>query len=153
MQIKETTVFQCSPERLWSYLDEPDKQKLWMKGLLSNEPTGPKPKGVGSTFRMVIQEGRRSASYDGDVTVYERPRRLEVRVWGGNLPRGMIMRVDYRLTDLGGQTRLDYQATCEGTKPGLLVRMLFVLFKLFGQMQLRSFLRKLRTLVESPAAA
>lgn len=153
MQIQETTFFNCSRERLWSYIEEPEKQKLWMKGLLSNESTSPGHEGVGSTFRMVIQEGRKPATYDGEVTAHDKPRRLEIRFWGGCFPKGMITRVNYQLTEIGGQTRLDYLATVEGRKPGLLLRMMFVLFKFLGRMQLRSFLRKLKTLVETPSVA
>jgi uncharacterized protein YndB with AHSA1/START domain len=82
MQIKETAHFNCPREVLWRYIEEPAKQKLWMKGLLSNESTSPGRTGVGSTFRMVIQEGRKPATYEGDVTAYDRPRRLEIRFWG-----------------------------------------------------------------------
>ena len=59
MQIAVTELFTCTPETLWEHITEPEKQKLWMKGLLSNEQTSPAPVGVGSTFRMVIKEGRK----------------------------------------------------------------------------------------------
>jgi carbon monoxide dehydrogenase subunit G len=150
MQFKETTLFHCSRECLWSYIEEPDKQKQWMKGLISNESTNPGYKGVGSTFRMVIQEGRKQATYDGDVTVHDKPSRLEIRFWGGNFPRGMLMRVDYVLREEAGQTRLDYTCTAEG-KVGFFMRVMFVLMKIFCRAQIRSFFRTLRTLVESPA--
>jgi hypothetical protein len=65
----------------------------------------------------------------------------------------MIIRVDYQLTEVGAQTRLDYTSTVEGKRQGFLMRMLFVLFKVFGRMQLRGFLRKLKALVEAPSAA
>lgn len=152
MQIQEITYFNCSRERLFSYIEEPEKQKLWMKGLLSNETTSPGHKGVGSTFRMVIQEGRKAATYDGEVTAHERPARLEVRVWGGNLPKGMTMRVDYRLSEERGMTRLDYLVSAEG-KISFFMRMMFRVFKIFSRMQLRSFLKTLKRLVETPAQA
>jgi uncharacterized protein YndB with AHSA1/START domain len=153
MQIKETAYFNCPREVLWRYIEEPDRQKLWMKGLLSNQSTSPGRTGVGSTFRMVIQEGRKPATYEGEVTAHDRPRRLEIRFWGGGFPAGMIVRVDYQLSKVGAQTRLDYTSTVEGKRLGLLMRTLFVLFKVVCRMQLRSFFRKLKALVEAPAAA
>lgn len=153
MLIKETALFRCPIERLWDHIEQPEKQKLWMKGLLSNESTSPAKERVGATFRMVIHEGRKAATYDGEVTAHEKPYRLEVIFWGGNLPPGSRMRVDYRLHETTGQTRLDYVATLEGAKFGLFLRLLFPLFKLFGRMQLRRFFRTLRQLVETPALA
>lgn len=41
MRIQATYHFNCPADVLWAYIEEPDKQKLWMKGLLSNGPTSP----------------------------------------------------------------------------------------------------------------
>jgi uncharacterized protein YndB with AHSA1/START domain len=152
MNIAVTEHFRCPIDTLFSHIAEPEKQKLWMKGLLLNESTSPGRDGAGSTFRMVIQEGRKAAEYQGEVTAYERPRRLEVRIRGGNLPKGLSMRADYRLSEADGGTRLDYVCACEG-KMGFFLRLLMRLFKVFGRMQLRRFLRTLRGLVEAPAKA
>ena len=153
MQIEVTELFTCTPETLWAHIAEPEKQKLWMKGLLSNEPTSPDPKGVGSTFRMVIKEGRKAAEYQGEMTAYDKPHRLEVVMFGGNFPKGMKMRVDYRLTAQGPQTRLDYVCKAETEKAGLFLKLMFVVFRLFVKMQLRSFMKALRKLVEAPTQA
>ncbi len=150
MQIQETAYFACSRERLFSHIEEPEKQKVWMKGLLSNEPTIPGSRGLGSTFRMVILEGRKAAEYVGEVTAYDRPSRIEVRVWGGGLPKGVSMRADYRLSEERGLTRLDYTCTAEG-KIGLFMRLMFGLIKVFARRQLRGFLRTLKGLVEAPS--
>ena len=151
MQIKVTERFACTPETLWAAISEPEKQKLWMKGLLSNEQTSPGPTAVGSTFRMVIKEGRKAAEYQGEMTAYDRPRRLEIVMGGGNFPKGMTVRVDYRLTPEGDRTRLDYACTAEMAKVGLFMKLMFLVFRLFCKMQLRGFMRALRKLVETPA--
>ena len=150
MRIEVVESFACTPETLWAHIEEPEKQKLWMKGLLSNEPTSPAPAGVGSTFRMVIQEGRKTAEYQGEVTAHDKPHRMEVVLWGGHFPKGMKIRVEYRLTAQGPQTRLDYTCTAEMEKAGLFMKLMFVVFRLFGKMQLRSFMRALRKQVETP---
>ena len=82
METTSTTIIDCSPEHLWPWIEEPDKQKQWMKGLLENVDTSDGPTRVGSTFRMTIQEGRRVTEYDGEVTNYDPYRHLGVRFWG-----------------------------------------------------------------------
>lgn len=67
MRVEHRTEIACSPEQLWPYLEEPDKQKLWMKGVLSNESTSPGPTQVGSTSVMKIKEGGKVAAYNIEV--------------------------------------------------------------------------------------
>jgi carbon monoxide dehydrogenase subunit G len=139
----------CAPAHLWKFIYEPERQKLWMKGMLENRPTSEGPTRVGSTFHMRIKEGTKSADYDGEVTAYDPPKHLGIRFWGGTFPKGMKMRADYRLTDLGGRTRLDYVAEVDSEKkPPFLMRLLMPLFLLFGKLQLRSFMKTLKRLAE-----
>ena len=72
---------------------------------------------------------------------------------GGNFPKGMKIRVDYRLTAQGPQTRLDYLCKAEMEKPGLFMRLMFVAVGMFGKMRLRGFMKALRKQVEAPTRA
>jgi carbon monoxide dehydrogenase subunit G len=109
MQVTLTREFACTPERLFSFLEEPEKQKQWMKGLLETQAVGEEQPGiVGSKFRMKIKEGRKVADYDGVITAYDKPKQLAIDMTGPTFPAGAVMHVDYRLADLGGRTRLDY---------------------------------------------
>jgi carbon monoxide dehydrogenase subunit G len=152
MKMEHTMEVRCSPEHLWPFLEEPEKQKLWMKGLLANERTGEGPRGAGSTFRMKIKEGRKVAEYHGEVTAHDPPRHLGVRIWGGALPKGCVMKADYRLTPVAELTRLDYVAEMQAERLGWFLRLLMPLIKLFGRMQLRGFMKQLKRLAEAPAA-
>jgi carbon monoxide dehydrogenase subunit G len=145
MRIAKTVEIACAPEQLWPFLDEPPQQKRWMKGLLESEQSG--PRGVGATFRMKIQEGKKAAEYRGEVTAYDPPRHLAVR-FGGALPQGMCMRVDYRLTPLGGGTRLDYVAEADTACLPWVFKLLLPLIHLFSRLQLKGFLRTLKRLAE-----
>jgi uncharacterized protein YndB with AHSA1/START domain len=81
MRMAITSEIACPPARLWQFLHEPAKQKLWMKGLLENEQTSPGPEAVGSTFRMKIKEGAKAADYTGEITALKEPEHLGVRFW------------------------------------------------------------------------
>jgi hypothetical protein len=152
MRIERVVKINCTPEHLWPFLDEPDKQKLWMKGLLENRRIDPGPPRAGSKFKMKIKEGGKVGDYDGEVTAYDRPRHLGVRFWGGGFPAGMVMLCDYRLSAENGGTQMEYVAQSEGWRPGLFLRLLMPLFMLFTKMQLRGFLKTLKRLAEAPAA-
>ena len=151
MQTVYSTLIDCTPEQLWPWLEEPDKQKQWMKGLLENVSTSEEPTRVGSTFRMTIQEGRRVVEYEGEVTNFDRNRRLSIKFWGEML-RGVEMDVDYQLQDLGGRTRLDYVSSADASGAGFFMKLMIPLYKIFGTAQLKRFMKTLKHLAEAEAA-
>jgi uncharacterized protein YndB with AHSA1/START domain len=151
MQITYADNFACAPARLWRFIEEPDLQKQWMKGLQDNRQTSAGPTGVGATFRMTIKEGGKVAEYDGKLTAYDPPTRLALEMSGGNFPAGMVIFVDYRLTGQNGGTRLDYEARMVAAKkPAWWMRLLLPLGMIFAKMQLRGFMKTLKRLAEDP---
>lgn len=147
-----TTEFAATPETIWPFLEEPDKIKQWMVGVVDDRPTSEGPTRVGSTFEMDIKEGRKVATYQGEVTKYERHHLMGIRMTGGCGKQPMTMFADYRLTPVGGgRTRVDYVCRCEAP-PGLLMKLMMPLFKIMGRAMVKKFMRNLRALVEGPAA-
>jgi hypothetical protein len=153
MRIVYTGQFRCPIDTLWRHISEPELQKKWMKGLLENRPTSDGPPRPGSTFTMKIQEGPKASEYQGEVIAHEAPDHLAIRFWGGCFPADLVMRVDYRLSEAGGQTRLDYVAQREKGQCPFWMRLLLPLMVVFSKMQLRNFMKKLKGLVEPPPAA
>jgi uncharacterized protein YndB with AHSA1/START domain len=151
MEVTYQDDFACPPERLWRFIEEPELQKQWMKGLQDNQQTSAGPNGLGSTFRMKIKEGGKVADYDGKVTAYDPPRHLAVEMTGGQLPPGSLLRVDYRLTAQNGATHLDYVAGMDMTNPlPWWMRLMMPLGKIFMKMQLRGFMKTLKRFAEQP---
>src|SRR6516162_3411737 len=89
-------------EKTFALVDDPEKLKLWLVGLVETvytsdyDPQNP----VGARFKQKIKEGGRVAEYDGEVTAYDKPRHLAVRV--GN--KYFSADVDYRFTPVGSGT-------------------------------------------------
>jgi uncharacterized protein YndB with AHSA1/START domain len=115
VSVSQTVVIEAPIERVFDLVDRPENLKLWIDGLEEttylSEPDPDNP--VGARFKQRIREGGRVVEYHGEVTAYEKPRHLAVRI--GN--EKFQVEVDYRLADLGGRTRLDYSATLARTTP------------------------------------
>ncbi len=150
MRTAHSILIKCTPEHLWPFVEDPDLQMLWMKGLLANELTSEPPAREGSTFQLKIREGGRIQRYEGRVTALDRPRHLGIRFLGGSLRPGMVMRVDYRLQPVNAHTRLEYVAVLESGELDWSQKLLLPLVRLSSRVQLRGFLRKLKALAESP---
>jgi uncharacterized protein YndB with AHSA1/START domain len=128
---------------VWSLVDDDANLRKWMDGL--EETTYPDGfrRAVGTRFVQRIREGGRVQSYEGRVTAYDPPNHLGITI--GN--RAFEMHVDYRFTDLGGRTRLDYSALM--ARAGAFVRLMSTLFGWVTRRILRRQMAKLKAVAES----
>ena len=140
MSVTYATEIDCPPEILWSYLDDAAKIPLWMKGLRSVEPECDGPRVPGSVAGHRIKEGARVADYRSTLVAREPFTHLAVDVTGKSFEPA-TMAIDYRLTDLGGRTRLVY--TCAFKNGGFLMT---VMMSLFGWLLKGLMTRSMRTL-------
>jgi carbon monoxide dehydrogenase subunit G len=150
MKMNMSQVFECSPRELWPWLDDPERCKRWMKGLLEVRQTSRGPKGKGTTAIMVIQEGGKPVEYEETILEYEPERRFKLRMVGGCL-KTMAIEVDYTLEDLGSRTNLHYEFACESQST--LLKLFGPIFGIFARMQVKRFFRTLKGLAEGGALA
>ncbi len=83
MHIEYRAEFRCTPWQLWPFIDDAEKQKLWLTTLVDIVPTSQLPRAAGATFDMRVREGRRIARYEGRIHAYDPPRHLGASFWGG----------------------------------------------------------------------
>ncbi|MCA8943230.1 MAG: SRPBCC family protein [Planctomycetes bacterium] len=151
--IRYTTEFAASPEAVFPFLEDSDKVKQWMIGVLEDRPTSEPPTRVGSTFEMDIKEGGKVVTYQGEVTKYEKNQLMAVRLVGGCGKTPMTMHAEYALSRKpGGGTRLDYTCTAE-MPTGFLFKLMAPLFRIFGRVMVKKFMKNLRGLVDGNAMA
>ncbi len=151
MHVEYRAEFRCTSEQLWSFIDDAEKQRLWLTTLVDITSTSRLERAVGSTFDMRAREGRGISRYEGRINAYDPPRHLGVSFWGGRFAPGIIMKVDYRLADLGDRTRLEYYAEVNtDSLPGP-VKLAIPIARVFSFFQLRYFMRNLKRLAEAAA--
>lgn len=151
MHVEYRAEFRCTPWQLWPFLDDAEKQKLWLTTLLDVVPTSQVPRAVGATFDMRVREGRRTSHYEGRLNAYDPPRHLGVSLWGGAFQPGVVMRVDYRLADLGSTTRLEYDAEVDTQSLRGPIKLAIPIARVFTFFQIRYFMRNLKRLAEAAA--
>lgn len=131
-------------ERVFPFIDEEEKTKLWIEELVGNtyvgtvDPNDP----VGAKFKQRLKEGGRIAEYDGEVLAYQKPNLLSIRL--GN--KMFSVDVTYRLSEIPNGTRFDY--TCQQTYHSFLAQMLGTLFSGFMKRVFRKQMRKLKEVAE-----
>ena len=136
----------ASPERVFPWIDDPERLRAWLPSLVENEILQETDNKIGSSFRQVYLERGRRMEMRGVVTAYEPNRRLACQIRGD----AFDLNVDYRLDDLGGRTRLtqDSEVRMKGIFKVIGVVMSPLMRKASTKQAEDSFL-KLKTLAES----
>jgi uncharacterized protein YndB with AHSA1/START domain len=89
------------PARVFQWIYDPSRNRQWLPNLVEAEVLTSVPGEVGNTFRQVYVDNGRRIEMTGTVTGYEQDRYLACELTGP-----FTLRVDYRLEDLGGGTRV-----------------------------------------------
>ncbi len=153
MHVEFRVEMRCTPWQLWPFLDEVEKQKLWLTTLVEVVATSQVPRAVGATFDMRVREGRRISRYEGRVHAYDPPKHLGVLLWGGSFQPGVVMKVDYRVADLGASSRLEYYAEIDTESLRPPVKWAIPIARVFAFFQIRYFFGNLTRLAEAAARA
>lgn len=135
-------------EAVFAWLDDDESLKSWIEELeetkYTSEVNHENP--VGATFTQKIKEGRRVVTYEGEVTAYDKPRQLGVKLWD----KDFSVDVDYRLTPLNGETRLEYTADLHFHT--IFSRIMGVLFWWLSRRIIRKQITKLKDIAEQGPA-
>lgn len=136
--------FERPVAEVFAFVDEDDKVKQWIGGLLETKRTTEGAPGVGSKFHQMIKVGNRIMKMDGELLAYEPNRWLSVKI-DSDLCE---MKVNYDFKEVNGRTRLTY--TCDSVYYSFLYRLLSPLIKRITQQKLQKDFTRLKQLLESP---
>lgn len=134
--------------RVWSLLEDDEKLPLWMPQIVEiNYPYGKhRDAPVGTRFTQKLKEGGRVRAYQGEVTAYEAPYLLGVRLFDDNF----AVDVTYRLTADGDKTTLDYRA--DVTLKSVIARIMGTLFGWLTKRLIRQLMGNLKRVAETQSA-
>lgn len=139
-------------QTVWEHIEDPELQKTWMHGLISNELVEGERGVAGSKFKMLIKEGGKAQTYDGVLTACDAPCHLAVRFWGGCFGTDMKATADYKLREADGGTHLDYTCDFEG-RMGFFMKLMSPVMMLFGKMHIKKMMKSLKQHAEAAGGA
>ncbi|KAA3631925.1 MAG: hypothetical protein DWQ02_15595 [Bacteroidetes bacterium] len=70
MKLQLSTQINCPPRQVFSWIDDPEKAKLWQKGVKKTEILKETPEKTGTTFREEIEENGKRLIIFGEITRY-----------------------------------------------------------------------------------
>jgi len=70
MRINYTIEIACKAEKVFSWIDEPEKAMRWQKGVKNGEIIKETPQRIGTTFKEEMEENGKSLIMFGEITNY-----------------------------------------------------------------------------------
>jgi len=107
MNISYTIEINSTPEKVFYWLSDPERAKVWMSSVSKTEILHETTDMVGTTFRETVEEDGQGTELCGKVTAYQ-PNQLIAFHLEGDFN---VVDVEYRLEALEGQTLLTQSST------------------------------------------
>jgi len=152
MSIRHTLQLSAPVEQAFAWADlvaDPARIGQWMKGVeetIFDQPVTAND-AVGARFVQKIREGGRVNEYQGEITAYNPPHHLGVRL----ADKHTKLDIDYRFTPAGDGSRIDYR--CDLVDPTRFVRVVYFLFRPLTSKLMKSHLKRLQELIDENASA
>lgn len=130
---------------VFPYIEDTRKLSLWLSGFVAAHNTDVAPSRVTGSFRQLMSFGGRFLRLEGNLIEFEPDRHLAYAISSqiGD------MRVDYRLEDQVGGTRLHY--SCVTGLHGIVRQVLSPVVQWVLQRKIRGDLTRLKEVVEAGA--
>lgn len=82
MKFRYTMDMNCTPERVWYWLGDPERAVVWQTNVSKTEILNKTPDWIGTTFRETIEENGNGTEMRGVVTDYKENQSLAMRMSG-----------------------------------------------------------------------
>jgi uncharacterized protein YndB with AHSA1/START domain len=144
MNVQETVEIKTTAVHLFALLNDDEKAKQWIEGLIATTYTTPKDpeNALGCTFRQQVREMGRTVEYEGLITAFEPPHRLAIRLHHHRF----TLDAEYVLEEFNSHTRLTYRAML--IKGDAMVDKLSQMFGWYFRRQAGIQLKKLKEIAE-----
>ena len=138
MNIKQSIIIKALPKVVYAYLEDPEKQKLWITGLVNTEYLDKDQK----NFVVHIKEGSKVKEYKGSTIDHNKPYLLKVSLGDKNF----TVITTYTLEEVNSCTKLNYHA--EIVLHSLLAKVMFTLSFFISILIVKKQIKGLQKIIE-----
>ena len=113
MKTQESVKINAPINKVFEYITEPDKQKLWVDGLVHTEYYSKNGENnpIGSQFKQRLIKGHKKTTYEfqGEILDYNKPNKYAIKINGNDF----TAEIRYHLEEIDGQTQLNSETVME----------------------------------------
>ena len=102
MKFTYTMDINCTTEKVWYWLGDPERAKVWQTNISKTEILVKTPNWIGTTFRETVEENGRRTEMQGVVTDYRENQSLSMHMSS----KYNMVDVEWRISERGNFTRI-----------------------------------------------
>ncbi len=151
MILKDSVRINAPPERVWQYLEDPERMKLWNPKIKAVVSVSWGQRCKGFRYRLTYVLGGKESEISAEIEEYQPPTKLVIRHTGGRLPPGGYAQEIYELSRENGGTALTQTIQVHNSGINILFRLFIAFVHRFGKPTRKKYLTVLKELVEGAA--
>jgi len=151
MILTDSVRINAQPERVWQYLEDPERMKLWNPKIKEVVPISWGQRSRGFRYRITYVMGGRERESSAEIEEYLPCARLVIRHTGASLPLNAYAQEMYELSPTGGGTLLTQTIRVHNLRVNFFLRLLVFFVQRFGKPTGKKYLVQLKELAEGPA--
>lgn len=151
MILKDSVWINAPPERVWGYLEDPKRMKLWNPKVKAVASVSWGQRCKGFRYRVTYVMGGKENELSAEIEEYQPPAKLVIRHTGDRMPPGDYAEECYDLSREHGGTALTQTIRLPNSGINLFFRLMIAFVSRFGAPTGKKYLTILKALVEGAA--
>lgn len=152
MILKDTVQIKTSPDKVWTFIEDPERMKLWNPKVQRVSSISWGTRAVGYRYRITYAMSGKTSEFLAEIIEYRPPEKLVIRLTEGNLPTGSTIDEVYELSATAEGTLLEQRIEIHNSGINIFWRLLLAFISRFGKPMGQKYLEKLKELVEAPSS-
>jgi len=149
MILEDTVQIKGPPEKVWIFIEDPERMKLWNPKIQRISAISWGERAVGYRYRITHTMRNKTSEFLAEIVEYRKPEMLVIRLTDGNLPSGSYTDETYRLSRTAEGTLLEQKIEIHNSGINIFFRLLIAFISRFGRPTGQKYLENLRELVEA----
>ena len=149
MILQDTVQIKSPPEKVWIFIEEPERMKVWNPKIQRISSISWGERTVGYRYRITYAMRKKTSEFLAEIVEYRKPERLVIRLTEGNLSSGSYTDEIYRLSRTAEGTLLEQRIEVHNSGINFFFRLLIAFISRFGKPTGQKYLENLKELVEA----
>lgn len=151
MILRDSVRIKSPPEKVWRFIEDPERMKSWNPKVQSISPISWGERSVGYRYRVTYVMSRKANEFLAEIIEYRKPEKIVIRLTEANLPRGSTVNEIYELSPSEEGTLLEQRIEINNSGLNLFFRLLIAFIHRFGKPTEKRYLEALKELIERSA--
>jgi uncharacterized protein YndB with AHSA1/START domain len=148
MILRDSVQINAPPEKVWRFIEDPERMKLWNPKIQSITPISWGERSIGTRYQITYVMSQKAREFFAEITEYRKAEKLVIRlIQRDSRPQSYVEEI-YELGPHAGNTFLEQRIEIHDSSINIFLRLLISFIRRFGKPEGQKYLDTLKELVE-----